>query len=503
MSATDAPKPSAINFGEPQVEASDATDSAAGLEAQTVGLDLAGESDARRATIGDGIAFLAAYRHAVLSWVAEDGYPMNVDIEIDVKAAEGTVRFGEPAGFRIEAGTRVAITGSHVRALPEGGFDERSHVTVWGPAVSRPRGRFAVTPTRVWMWGERDLALGVSHDRRVAQARRYYEALSVARGVYTRPPLSGRLALFRAVHAPSLGTTLVPLLLGLAAALRAGVFDIVPAVLTMAIAGAVCLAVDIADGLFDLLHTPSRDGQAGERASDAPGPIERAVARVRGTPPEAIACFAVAAVLGVLLLAMRGSTELILLAAVGVLLAGAYRTPPLELADRGLGETAAAVGFGPVLLLGAYAVQSRGPVSGEAIVLSLAVGLLAGLVVLVNEIPSRAGDAAAGRLTLPARWPKAAVIRGYELACGGSFVAVGAGVVAGRLPLPVLLALLAAPTAMRVRAGLIRHYGRPHELASVVATSVQLHINVGLLLGGGYVLTIADQILLGRAPFLW
>ena len=487
----------------PQVVASDATESIAGLQAQRVGPDPGGESDAHRAAIGDGIAFLAAYRRAVLSWIAGDGYPMNVDIEIDVKPAEGTVRFGEPAGFRIEAGTPVAITGSHMRALSEGGFDERSHVTVWGPAVSRPRGRFAVTPTRVWMWGERDLALGVSYDRRVAQARRYYEALSVARGVYTSPPLSGRLAVFRAVHSPSLGATLVPLLLGLAVALRAGVFDTVTAVLTFVMAGAACLAVDIAEGRFDLLHTPSQDGAAGEQASVAPGPIERAVARARGVPPGALSCFAVAAILGVVLLAMRGSPELVLIAVVGVLLAGAYRTPPLELADRGLGEMAAAVGFGPVLLLGAYAAQSRGPVSAEAIVLSLTVGLLAGLVVLVNEIPNRAGDAAAGRLTIPARWPKTVVIRGYELACGGAFVAVAVGVAAGRLPLPVLLALLAAPTAMRVRVGLISYYRRPVELASVVAANVRLHLDVGLLIGAGYGLTIADQIFLGRAPFLW
>ena len=480
-SAADAPVTDRSTGDRPQVVASDATESIAGLQAQRVGPDPGGESDAHRAAIGDGIAFLAAYRRAVLSWIAGDGYPMNVDIEIDVKPAEGTVRFGEPAGFRIEAGTPVAITGSHMRALSEGGFDERSHVTVWGPAVSRPRGRFAVTPTRVWMWGERDLALGVSYDRRVAQARRYYEALSVARGVYTRPPLSGRLAVFRAVHSPSLGATLVPLLLGLAVALRAGVFDTVTAVLTLVMAGAACLAVDIAEGLFDLLHTPSQDGSAGEQASVAPGPIERAVARARGVPPGALSCFAVAAILGVVLLAMRGSPELVLIAVVGVLLAGAYRTPPLELADRGLGEMAAAVGFGPVLLLGAYAAQSRGPVSAEAIVLSLSVGLL----------------------TLPARWPKDVVIRGYELACGGSFVAVAVGVAAGRLPLPVLLALLAAPTAMRVRVGLISYYRRPVELASVVAANIRLHLDVGLLIGAGYVLTIADQIFLGRAPFLW
>ena len=57
--------------------------------------------------------------------------------------------------------------------------------------------------------------------------------------------------------------------------------------------------------------------------------------------------------------------------------------------------------------------------------------------------------------------------------------------------------------ATRVRAGLVRNYRRHNELATVVSANARLHMNVGLLLAGGYVLTIADQAFLGRTPFLW
>jgi hypothetical protein len=36
-----------------------------------------------------------------------------------------------------------------------------------------------------------------------------------------------------------------------------------------------------------------------------------------------------------------------------------------------------------------------------------------------------------------------------------------------------------------------------------MATNIQLHLSVGVLLLVGYVLTIADQTLLGFRPFLW
>jgi hypothetical protein len=36
-----------------------------------------------------------------------------------------------------------------------------------------------------------------------------------------------------------------------------------------------------------------------------------------------------------------------------------------------------------------------------------------------------------------------------------------------------------------------------------MAANIRLHMNVSLLLLAGYLLTIVDQALLGRRPFLW
>ena len=67
---------------------------------------------------------------------------------------------------------------------------------------------------------------------------------------------------------------------------------------------------------------------------------------------------------------------------------------------RGLGELAVFAGFGPIMTLGAYFVQAR-EYAWEPFLISIPVGILIALVLYVNEVPDRPGDAAAGKRTLP------------------------------------------------------------------------------------------------------
>ena len=63
-----------------------------------------------------------------------------------------------------------------------------------------------------------------------------------------------------------------------------------------------------------------------------------------------------------------------------------------------------AVGFGPLMLLGAYVVQTGGALAWEPAVASVPVALLIAVILYVNEIPDRRGDAYAGKRTLPVRF---------------------------------------------------------------------------------------------------
>ncbi len=450
-----------------------------------------------------GLVRLAEYRRAVLSWVAQDAYPVNVAVEIEVKPGEGVVRFSEPPGFRVAPGSIVGITGSHVHPLPDGGFDERRHVTVWGVATARPRGRFVVKPDRVWAWDERDLPLPAAYERGVPRARRYFDALSSERGVRVRPRLSTSLLLFRATRAPFLSATFVPVLLGLAVAARTGFFDPLTAVITLLAASAVHLGLNVANDVFDTLLGADDANPTPTKFSGGSRVLQNALVTIREMSMLAVGCYAAAVVLGLLLVLLRGSPALLVISALGLFISVAYTMPPFKLVYRGLGEIAAAIGFGPVMLLGAYTVQSRGSISLEAFLASLPAALLVALILFVNEIPDRAGDAKAGKRTLPVRWSRKTVIRVFDMAVVASFVAVVASIAAGLLPLPGLLVLVAIPLGVRVHVGLVRFYDNPYALMETMATNIQLHLSVGVLLLVGYLLAIADQTFLGLRPFLW
>ena len=157
---------------------------------------------------------------------------------------------------------------------------------------------------------------------------------------------------------------------------------------------------------------------------------------------------------------------------------------------RGLGEIAVALGFGPLMLLGAYVVQTGGALAWEPFVASIPVALLVALILYVNEIPDRRGDARVGKRTLPVRFSQTAVITGYRVVAAAAFVAVVVGVVAGILPVPTLLMLLTIPLALQVSRGLAPNYDNPYGLMAVMGANVQLHLRAGLLLLAGYVVVL-------------
>ena len=148
------------------------------------------------------------------------------------------------------------------------------------------------------------------------------------------------------------------------------------------------------------------------------------------------------------------------------------------------------------MLLGAYAVQT-GTLSWEAAVASIPVAILVALILYVNEIPDRSGDAAAGKRTIPVRLSADAVTTIYLVSALLAFGAVVAGVIGGLLPPFTLLSLALVPLAFRVHQGIRQHYHSPYTLMAVMGANVSLHLFVGLLLLAGYIVAIAVRLITG------
>lgn len=437
-----------------------------------------------------GLEKLATYPFHVLTWVDADGYPLSVAVSATIDAATATATFDAPAGLSLPTDADVSLTGSHIRPQPGYGYDERRHVTVWGRPSAGPDGRVAIVGERAWGWDEAEVPFFEYSERSSAQSRKYFDALSAERGTPVKPRLSfGWLAL-RTTRLPFLSATIVPVLLGILIAARHGAFDLLTAVLTVVGAAFVQLGLNVANDVFDTALGADDANVTPTQFSGGSRVIQYGLVTFRQMAGLATVFYVAAGVIGLVLLALRGSTELLVIGVVGFIVSLGYTAPPLKFVYRGLGEIAVAIGFGPLMLLGAYVVQTRGALSWEPFVASIPIALLVALILYVNEIPDRRGDARAGKRTLPVRLSQAMVIGGYRAAAIAAYAVLVVAVVAGILPIPALLALLTVPLAVRVSNGLAPNYDNPYGLMAVMGVNVKVHLYAGLLLLAAYAVVL-------------
>jgi 1,4-dihydroxy-2-naphthoate octaprenyltransferase len=443
-----------------------------------------------------GLGKLATYPFHVASWVEESGYPVSVAVEAAIDPAGRSATFAPPAGLVVPIDRDVSLTGSHIRPQPGYGYDERRHVTVWGrvsPGVRPDTMDRVITlvARSAWGWDETEVPFFEYSERSVPRSRRYFDALSAERGTPVKPRLSLGFLVLRATRLPFLTATIVPVLLGILIAASHGRFDLVAAALTVIGAAFVQLGVNVSNDVFDTVQGADDANVTPTQFSGGSRVIQYGLVSLRRMVSVAAVCYVAAAVIGLVLMATHGSVALLVIGVVGLIASLGYTAPPLKLVYRGLGEVAVAIGFGPLMLLGAYVVQTGGALAWEPFVASIPIALLVALILYVNEIPDRRGDAHAGKRTLPVRFSRTTIVTGYNVAAAAAYVAVVAGVVFGLLPVPTLLMLLTIPLALRVSTGLMPNYDNPYGLMAYMGVNVRLHLMAGVLLLLAYVLVIA------------
>jgi 1,4-dihydroxy-2-naphthoate octaprenyltransferase len=312
--------------------------------------------------------------------------------------------------------------------------------------------------------------------------------LSHQRGVEVKPKMSLGLRFFLATRLPFLTATLVPVGLGIAAAATQRRFNLGLAALTFVGAVAVHLGLNVANDVFDATSGADDYNVNPTMFSGGSRVIQYGLVSLRQMIAISAVSYAIAIAVGLYLASVAG-WGLLWLGVAGVLISYFYTAPPLRLVHRGLGELATALGFGPIMVLGAYYVQT-GHYAIQPLVLSIPVALLVMLILYANEIPDRVADARAGKRTLVVRLSPKVVIRGYSVAAAAAYLALVVGVVAGLLPWPTLLALLTVSLAVRTRRGLEQNYDDPYVLMGSLQNNVVLHFSTGLLLVAGTLLSL-------------
>jgi 1,4-dihydroxy-2-naphthoate octaprenyltransferase len=436
-----------------------------------------------------GLDKLAGYPYQILTWVDDAGYPVSVAVDARVDPADLSVRFEAPAGLIVPTDRDVSLTGSHIRPQPGYGYDERRHVTVWGPATIAGT-TVSVEGRTAWGWDEAEVPFFEYSERSVGKSRKYFDALSAERGTPVKPRLSFGFLTLRTTRLPFLTATLVPVTLGILIAASHGSFDLVAALLTVIGASFVQLGLNVANDVFDTMSGADDANVTPTQFSGGSRVIQYGLVSLRQMATLSSVFYSLAGLIGLILLATHGSSALLVIGVVGFIVSLGYTAPPLKFVYRGLGEIAVALGFGPFMLLGAYVVQTRGALAWEPFVASIPVALLVALILYVNEIPDRRSDARAGKRTLPVRFSRTTVITGYNVAVAAAQVVVVAGVVLGVMPIPVLLMLLTIPLALKVSRGLDPNYENPYGLMAIMGTNVQLHLRAGLLLLAAYAIVL-------------
>lgn len=152
---------------------------------------------------------------------------------------------------------------------------------------------------------------------------------------------------------------------------------------------------------------------------------------------------------------------------------------------------AVGVGFGPLMVLGAYYVQAES-LPFKLWLISIPIGILIANVLFINEFPDYFADESVGKRTLVVILGKRNAIILYHILLGIVYLLIISFVIFKILPFFCLSVFLSLPLALQAFLVSRRNYNKIYELLPANATTIALHSLIGLLVCLGFVL---DKIL--------
>ncbi len=200
-----------------------------------------------------------------------------------------------------------------------------------------------------------------------------------------------------------------------------------------------------------------------------------------------MAFFVAGGLIGLLLAFIRPNGWIVLvLGGIGGAIGIFYTLPPLALQYHGIGEIAVAVIFGPIVVLGSYAVQT-GAVAWEPILASIPPGLLVAAFLLVNEMPEHETDPRGGKRTIPARIGLEKSLRLYEMLVILALVLLIVFAIPGLIARTALLGIIAILPLTKARAVLRAHFREYPAHIPANAGTIQAVLLLGVGMTVGYV----------------
>jgi 1,4-dihydroxy-2-naphthoate octaprenyltransferase len=281
-----------------------------------------------------------------------------------------------------------------------------------------------------------------------------------------------------AARPPTLTAAAVPVLVGTAAAIRAGEFSL--AVLIAALAAALLIQVgtNFANDVFDFERGTDTDERLGP-----PRVTQTGLLTPRDVRLGMVVAFGSAALLG-LYLAYVGGWPIIAVGVASIIAGVAYTGGPWPFGYHGLGDLFVFCFFGLVAVCGTYYLHT-GDVSGLSIAAGCAVGCPVTAILIVNNLRDRGTDARTGKRTLAVRLGDRLTRWQYAAAIATAYGLSGAMAIVASPWL--LLPLLSLPLAARLVSPVLGGTeGRALNLT--LKATAQFTLVFGVLLAAGFLL---------------
>ncbi len=207
----------------------------------------------------------------------------------------------------------------------------------------------------------------------------------------------------------------------------AGAFNPVLFVLALLAIMALHAGANMANDYFD--HTSGNDWVNRNPTPFSGGRrfIQEGILSPKATLITALVALAASSAIGIVIVLLTRSVFILVLGLVGLLGGFFYTAPPIRLGYRGIGEFVIALLFGLLPVFGSYYLQTQ-VVDFLPLLPACLVGILIFLVILVNEFPDVAADAAVNKRTLVVCFGVPACIWIYRIALIASYILAAAAI---------------------------------------------------------------------------
>lgn len=311
------------------------------------------------------------------------------------------------------------------------------------------------------------------------------------------PDMSRYAFWYKAFRLVSLPLSVLPVLVGGAAAFALGQINLL--LLALTLIGVVCAhaGANAANDYFDF-----RNGVDSSRAlSSFLGALSRECVEPEMILLAAFGCFIVTALIGLVLVLTVG-WELLLFGLVGLLGAFFYTGRPISYKYHALGELMIGILMGPVIVMGAFYVETRGWDWGVFLI-SGALGMLIASIVLVNNLRDMPDDRAAGIRTLPMLLGVSRTKILYYLLTWGIYPALAGAILIEHAFWPLVLSLLSLSHAVKAVKVLRSTKNDINEIREKSLSnpypllSIRLHARFGTLVTAGLAVAGIIRMIVG------